>query len=112
MKVKPIFFLYQSGSLPETAAMEGYLKDFKEKFRDEFFWIFGINLYPGPTLLTLSQVFAIRGYLRIGHTFLILRGFVRGKFTHPVGRESAAPPAISAISIPMPTGAPEKKSKV
>ena len=71
MKVKPIFFLYQSGSLPETAAMEGYLKDLKEKFRDEFFWIFGINLYPGPTLLTLSQVSAIRGYLRIGHTFLI-----------------------------------------
>jgi hypothetical protein len=69
MKVKPIFFLYQSGSLPETAAMEGYLKDFKEKFRDEFFWIFGIDLYPGPTLLTLSQVSAIRGYLRIGHTF-------------------------------------------
>ena len=70
MKVKPIFFLYQSGSLPETAAMEGYLNDFKEKFRNEFFWIFGINLYPGPTLLTLSQVSAIRGYLRIGHPLL------------------------------------------
>jgi len=51
--------------------MEGYLKDFKKKFRDEFFWIFGIDLYPGPTLLTLSQVSAIRGNLRIGHTLLI-----------------------------------------
>ena len=71
MKVKPIFFIYQSGSLLKTAAMEGYLKDFKEKFRDEFFWIFGIDLHPGPTLLTLSQVPAIRGDLRIGHTFLI-----------------------------------------
>jgi len=71
MKVKPIFFLYQSGSLPETAAMEGYLKDFKEKFRNEFFWIFGIDLYPGPTLLTLSQVSALRGNLCIGHTLLI-----------------------------------------
>ena len=37
MKVNRIFFLYQSSSLLETAAMEGYLKDFKEKFRDEFF---------------------------------------------------------------------------
>ena len=71
MKVNRIFFLYQSSSLLETAAMEGYLKDFKEKFRGEFFWIFGIDLYPGPTFFTLSQVSAIRGNLRIGHTVLI-----------------------------------------
>ena len=71
MKINRIFFLYKNSSLLEAAAMEGYLKNFKEKFRGEFFWIFGINLYPGPTLFTLSQVSAIRGNLRIGHTVLI-----------------------------------------
>jgi hypothetical protein len=67
MKVNRIFFDGKRGRLPITAAMEVDLKNFKENFGLAVLRIFWTDLYPGPALAALGQIFAICRNLRYRH---------------------------------------------
>jgi hypothetical protein len=64
MKINRIFFDDKRGRLPETAAMEVELKNFKENFGFAVLRIFGTDFSPGPAYPALRQIFAIRRNLR------------------------------------------------